>query len=102
SAGVDHVFNETERVALLFLGLLEKMLRKLRQRLGRKMRRDRVILQLGTEFVTNLLVNSVNDFLTGKHNNSLPRITRMQTERSQVYVVASRRSRFEVNIVFGS
>jgi hypothetical protein len=52
---------------LLFLSLLEKMLRQLRQRLGRKMGRDRVILQLCAELVSDLFVNSVNNFLAREH-----------------------------------
>jgi hypothetical protein len=64
SAGIDHVFDKAQRVPLFFLGLFEKMLRQLRQRFGRKMRRDRVILQLRGELVSNLLVNRVDDLLT--------------------------------------
>jgi len=51
-------------MALFFLCLSEKMLRKLRQRLRRKMRRNGIILQLCAELVSNLLVDRVNDFLT--------------------------------------
>ena len=51
-------------MTLLFLGLLEEMLRKLRQRLRRKMRRNRVILQLRAELVPDLLINGINHFLT--------------------------------------
>ncbi len=36
---------------------------ELRQRLGREIRRDRVILQLRAEFVTDLLVNRIDDLL---------------------------------------
>jgi len=57
-------------VTFLLFRLPEKMLRKLWQRLGRKMRRDRVILQLRREFVSDLLVNSVNDFLARKHGKT--------------------------------
>jgi len=39
------------------------MLRKLRQRLGRKMRPDGVILKLRAELVAYLLIDCVNDFL---------------------------------------
>src|SRR5206468_8159223 len=62
-----------------FLGLLEKMLRQLRQRFGRKMRRDRVILQLRAELVPDLFIYCINDLLTRQHTRNLPRITRMQT-----------------------
>jgi hypothetical protein len=48
---------------LLFLGLLEKMLRQLWQRLRSKMRRDRVILQLRAELISDLLVNGIDDLL---------------------------------------
>src|SRR5467141_555835 len=44
------------------------------------MGRDRVILQLRAELVPDLLVNGIDDFLTGKHNETLPRIARMQTD----------------------
>src|SRR6266446_6116699 len=68
-ASIDDVLNETQRMAFLFLGLSKKMLRQLRQRLGRKMRPNRVILQLRAELVSNLFVNGINDFLTRKHGN---------------------------------
>ena len=58
----------------------QKILRKLGQRLRRKMRRDRVILQLRAELVPNLLIDCVDDFLTRKHVSKLPRITRIQTD----------------------
>src|SRR5438309_7618152 len=80
-AGIDHIFDKPQRVTFLFLGLLKKMLRQLRQRLRREMRRDRVILQLRAELVSYLLVNRVDDFLAGKHVKTLPRIARMQTDR---------------------
>src|SRR5437016_5568348 len=67
STGIDHIFDEAQGVTFFFLGLLEKMLGQLRQRLGRKMGRDRVILQLRAELVTDLLVNGVDDFLARKH-----------------------------------
>jgi hypothetical protein len=35
----------------------------------RKMRPDRVVLQLRAELVPDLLVDSINDFLAGKHGN---------------------------------
>ncbi len=70
SAGIDHVFDEPQRVSFLFLGLLEKMLRQLRQRLGGEMRRNRVILQLRTEFVAYLLIDRIDDFLTRKHRET--------------------------------
>ena len=47
--------------------LPEKMRSEPRQRFGRKMRRDRVILHGRTEFVAYLLVDSINDLLTRKH-----------------------------------
>src|SRR4029077_6570198 len=78
TAGIDNVLNETQRMPLLFLGLLEKMLRKLRKCLRREMRADRVILQLRAELVTDLLVNRVNDFLAGKHRQTLLLIAPMQ------------------------
>jgi len=53
-------------MTFLFLGLLKKMLRQLRQRLGRKMGRDRVVLQLRAELVTDLFVDRVADFLARK------------------------------------
>ena len=65
SAGIDHVFDEAQRMTFLFLRLLEKMLRQLRQRLRRKMRRDRVILQFCAELVPDLFVNRIDDFLAG-------------------------------------
>ena len=40
------------------------MLRQLRQRLGRKMRRDRVILQLRAELVSDLLIDGIDNLLT--------------------------------------
>ena len=43
---------------------LRKMLRQLRQRFGRKMGRDRVILQLRAKLVPDLLVYSVYYLLT--------------------------------------
>ena len=79
-AGIHHVFDKAQRMPFLFLRLPEKMLRQLRQRLRRKMRCNRVILQLSGEFVSDLLVNSVDYFLACKHTESLPRITRMQTD----------------------
>ena len=42
----------------------QKIPRKLRQRLGREMRRDRVILQLRAKLVPDLLIDSIDDFLT--------------------------------------
>src|SRR5262245_34185870 len=66
-AGIDHIFDKAERVAFLFLSLTEKMLRKLRQRFRRKMRTDRVILERGAEFVPDLLIDGINNFLAGKH-----------------------------------
>src|SRR6267378_4935780 len=57
-------------MTFLFLGLLEKMLGKLRQRLRRKMRRDRVILQLRAELVPDLFVDRIDDFLACKHGKS--------------------------------
>src|ERR1051326_5192661 len=54
-------------MAFLFLGLLKEMLRQLRQRLRRKMRRDRVILQLHAELISDLFVDSIDDFLARKH-----------------------------------
>ena len=63
--GIDHILDEAERVSLLLLRLLEKMLGQLPQRLGCEMRRDRVILQLRAELVPDLLVNGVDDFLAG-------------------------------------
>ena len=56
------------------------MLRKLRQRLGRKMRPDGVILKLRAELVPDLFVDSVNDLLARKHDQTLPLITRMQND----------------------
>ena len=43
------------------------MLRKLRQRLGRKMRPDGVILKLRAELVPDLFVNGIDDFLAREH-----------------------------------
>jgi hypothetical protein len=54
-------------MSFLFLGLLEKMLRQLRQSLRREMRRNRVILQLRAKFVADLLVDCIDHFLAGKH-----------------------------------
>src|SRR6266566_7646882 len=71
SAGIDDVFDEAQSVTFLFLGLLEKMLRQLRQRLGRKMGRDRVILQLRAELVAYLLIDSIDNLLTRKHSDNL-------------------------------
>ena len=63
-ASIDNIFYETQRVTFFFLGLLKEMLRQLRQRLSRKMRADRVILERGAELVSDLLVDRVNHFLT--------------------------------------
>ena len=46
------------------------MLGKLRQRLGRKMRRDRIVLHRGAEFVSDLLIDGVDDFLVGQHKKA--------------------------------
>ena len=56
------------------------MLRQLRERLGRKMRPDRIILQLRAELIPDLLVNRVNDFLAGKHGQTLLLIAPMQKQ----------------------
>jgi len=58
----------------------QEMRSELRQRLGGKMRRDRVILQLCTELVSDLLIDCVDNFLTRKHGRNLPRIARIQTD----------------------
>ena len=65
SAGIDNVFDKAQGVTFLFLRLPEKMLRKLGQCFRRKMRRNRIILQLRAEFVPDLLVYRIDDFLTG-------------------------------------
>jgi hypothetical protein len=44
------------------------------------MRPDRIILQLRAELVTDLLVNRVNDFLAGKHRQTLLLIAPMQKQ----------------------
>ena len=64
TSGIDNIFDEAQGVPFLFLRLLEKMLRQLRQRFGRKMRPDRVILELCAKLVSDLLVNGIDDFLT--------------------------------------
>jgi hypothetical protein len=64
SSGIDHIFDEPERVSFFLFGLSEKMLRKLRQRFHRKMGRYRIILQLCAELVSDLFVNGIDDFLT--------------------------------------
>ena len=46
------------------------MLRQLRQRFGREMRRDRVILQLRAEPVADLLIDRIDNFLTRKHGKA--------------------------------
>ena len=44
------------------------MLRQLRQRLSRKMRADRVILERGAEFIPDLFIDRIDNLLTRKHN----------------------------------
>ena len=64
STSIDHIFDKPERVSFFFLGLLEKVLRQLRQRFGGEMRTDRIILKRSAEFIPNLLVDRVDNFLT--------------------------------------
>ena len=68
-AGVHHIFDEAHGVLFLLLRLREKMLGQLRQRVRREMRRDRVILHGRAEFVSDLFVDGVDDFVAGQHKN---------------------------------
>jgi len=61
---------EAKGVPLLFLRLLKKMLRQLRQGLGREMRGDCVILHGSAELVSYLLIDRANDLFTCKHSRS--------------------------------
>src|SRR5436309_12842265 len=67
-ASIDNIFYETQRVTFFFLGLLKEMLRQLRQRLSRKMRADRVILERGAKFISDLFIDRIDNLLTRKHN----------------------------------
>ena len=57
-------------MSFLFLSLLEEMLRKLRQRLRRKVRTDRIILHRSAEFVSNLFVDRVDNFFAREHGET--------------------------------
>src|SRR6266516_2904918 len=73
-ASIDNVFDKAQCVPFFFLGLLEKMLRQLRERLRGEMRPNRVILQLRAELISDLLVNRIDYLLTRKHGKNVMRI----------------------------
>jgi hypothetical protein len=57
----------------------QQMRSELRQRFCRKVRPDRVILQLRAKLVSYLLVNGVDDFLTCEHGKTYRGLRRFKT-----------------------
>ena len=63
SAGIDYIFHEAQGVPLFLFGLFQKMAGELGKRFRGEVGADGEVLNRSAEFVTDLLVDGIDDFL---------------------------------------